>query len=214
MPQSQAKIQRSRLRVVGVAAADREAAPPPSDDELIDALARGDRDVADLLYDRLSDAVDRTLIRVLGKRDLDHDDLVQTAFEQILLTLARGRFARACSLKSWAISITTNLALGAIRRRRSERRYVDKNQDCEQLQVSSQAADPERAAELSALREQLGEIHPLTAQVVLLHEVMGFALAEVAVLTGLSIAAAQSRLVRGREELRRRLDQCRPGVLS
>lgn len=186
---------------------------PPSDDELIDAFERGDRDVAELLYDRLGTAVDLTLVKVLGKRDQDHDDLVQAAFEQILVTLARGRFARACSLKSWAVSITTHVALNAIRRRRSERRHVSQDQDAQQLQVTCKAIDPERAAQLGALREELGRISPATAQVVILHEVMGYGLAEIAALTGLSVSAAQSRLVRGREELRRRLEASRAGVL-
>jgi RNA polymerase sigma-70 factor (ECF subfamily) len=209
---SQIKPEQPRLRVV---VGGSEAAPlPPSDDELIDAFERGDRDVAELLYDRLSGAVDATLIKVFGKRDQDHDDLVQAAFEQVLVTLARRRFARACSLKSWAISITTNVALNALRKRRSERRHVDQEQDSEQLLVTSKSVDPERGAQLAALREELGRISPTTAQVVLLHEVMGCGLAEVAALTGLSLAAAQSRLVRGRDELRRRLEACKPGVLS
>jgi RNA polymerase sigma-70 factor (ECF subfamily) len=195
------------LRVLAGGSAD--APPPLSDDELIDAFEKGDRDVADLLYDHLEGAVDATLIKVLGRRDQDHDDLVQAAFEQILVTLARRRFGRACSLKSWAICITTNVALNAIRKRRSERRFVSPDHDSNEADVASRSIDPERAAQLSALRDELGRIAPATAQVIVLHEVMGCGLAEVAVLTGLSISAAQSRLVRGREELKRRLGASR-----
>jgi RNA polymerase sigma-70 factor (ECF subfamily) len=46
---------------------------------------------------------------------------------------------------------------------------------------------------------------PAKAQTVLLHEGMGYELSEIAVLTGVSIAAAQSRLVRGRKELQAKL---------
>ena len=203
MAQFLSKTLAPKLRVVEGGSAN---PAPPSDDELLEAFARGDSQIAELLYDRLAGSVDSTLIRVLGKRDQDHDDLVQAAFEQILLSLAGGRFARACSLKSWAIAITTNVALNAIRRRRSERRFVDRDQDTQQLHVVSHGMDPERAAHLGALRNELARISPATAQVVLLHEVMGCSLAEVSVLTGLSRAAAQSRLVRGRDELRRRLN--------
>ena len=43
------------------------------------------------------------------------------------------------------------------------------------------------------------------ATAVLLYDVFGHELAEIAVLTGVSVAAAQSRLVRGRKELRDRM---------
>lgn len=210
--QSPTRSTRPQLRVVEGDSQD--GAPRPlNDDELIDAFERGDEDIAELLYDRLAGVVDASLIKVLGKRDHDHDDLVQQAFEQILLTLARRRFARACSLKSWAISITTNLALNAIRKRRSERRYVDGEQEPQHLNVASSAADPERSAQLGALREELGRMSLLTAQVLILHEVMGCGLAEIAALTDLSVAAAQSRLVRGRSELRGRLEARDGGIL-
>jgi hypothetical protein len=53
------------------------------------------------------------------------------------------------------------------------------------------------------------------AHAVFLHDIEGYALHEISELTGVSLAAAQSRLVRGRRELLKRLDkeekQRRPG---
>jgi DNA-directed RNA polymerase specialized sigma24 family protein len=49
------------------------------------------------------------------------------------------------------------------------------------------------------------------ATAVLLYDVFGHDLAEVAVLTGATVAAAQSRLVRGRKELHDRLRQAEIG---
>ena len=183
-----------------------EARPSPADDEaLITAFERGDLETAQRLYDRLERVVAATLIKVLGERGQDHDDLMQSAFEQILVTLARKQFARACSLSSWAISVTTNVALNAIRQRRQERRNVDADAPPSDMGPTAEAG-PEQAALLRRLREELGQLSPVTASVVVMHEVMGHDLAEIAVLTGLSVSAAQSRLVRGRAELRKRLD--------
>jgi RNA polymerase sigma-70 factor (ECF subfamily) len=197
------------LRVVQGGGAER---PTVADDEaIIAAFERGDLATAQRLYDRLERVVAATLIKVLGERGQDHDDLVQSAFEQILITLAQRRFARACSLSSWAVSVTTHVALNAIRKRQHERRN---------LAADSVRADtgpdpeggPEQAAMLRTLREALAQLSPMTARVVVMHEVMGHDLAEIAVLTGLSVSAAQSRLVRGRAELRKRLDSTLPEV--
>ena len=49
-------------------------------------------------------------------------------------------------------------------------------------------------------------MNPQRAEALVLHDVLGHDLAEVSALLGVSIAAAQSRLVRGRSELKQRLD--------
>jgi RNA polymerase sigma-70 factor (ECF subfamily) len=196
------------LRPVPPAAAGAPKAPRTSDAELIEAVVRGDGAVAGELYDRLFHSVDQTLYRILGRRESDHEDLVQSSFEQIVKTLATRRFAGACSLKTWAASVATHVGLNALRSRRRERGVFDRSDDGNATPGSA-SENPERDAglrgELDRIRRELAEMNPSRAETLFLHQVLGYDLAEIATLTGTSIAAAQSRLVRGRHELYERL---------
>jgi RNA polymerase sigma-70 factor (ECF subfamily) len=197
------------LRVVPASGSTQAAAPGrPSDAELIEAVARGDDRVASLLYDRVAAVVDRTLVRVFGRREPDHDDLVQSTFEQIVITLARRRFAGACSLTTWAARVASHVGLNALRSRRRERRVIDKGTEVDEPAgpVSAQRQLEARGA-VERVRAALAEMDPAKAEAVFLHDVLGHELAEVAVLSGTSVAAAQSRLVRGRRELLERLER-------
>jgi len=75
--------------------------------------------------------------------------------------------------------------------------------------------DPERAlsarADLARLQLILGAMNPKHADVLVLHDVLGHELTAISEITGLSVAAAQSRLVRGRKELLRRAENDRSG---
>jgi RNA polymerase sigma-70 factor (ECF subfamily) len=182
-----------------------------SDEEIIEALERSDRQLADAVYDRLIGAVESTLYRMLGARVEEHDDLVQSAFEQIVLTVRRRQYAKACSLRGWAGVITTNIALNAIRSRRRERMFVDAGLTADEAgRGRPSGADVHREVaareDLRRLREQLADMPDTKSMPIVLHDVLGLDLAEIARLTGVSVAAAQSRLVRGRSELRKRMD--------
>lgn len=179
-----------------------------SDEDLIQAVVSGNDRIAAQLYDRLIGVIDRTLYRVFGRRESDHDDLVQTAFEQVVLTLARGSYAGNCSLKTWAARITSNVGLNALRSRRRERKVLDRNTELpdEGTQVLDLDRQTTARTMLNAVMEELAGMNQRRAQAVLLHDVEGFDLEEIARITGVSVAAAQSRLVRGRKELMKRLE--------
>lgn len=185
------------------------AARGPTDEQLVDAVQRGDPAVASLVYDRLLGAVDHALYRVFGRREHDHDDLVQAAFEQIVLTLSRRSYARACSLQTWASTIATHVAFNALRARRRERRVFDRDTTNASDADPPASGDLERAAgaraDLERVRWLLAQMKPERAETVFLHDVLGHDLAEISLMTRVSVAAAQSRLVRGRRELRDRL---------
>ena len=179
--------------------------------ELVEAVTRGEQTAATEFFSLVSKAVRGTLFQVLGPGDPDHDDLFQVALEKIVASIMRGKFVGRCSLATWASVITSRVAIDALRRRRSERRIFSFRRDDEDEwePPATETSRPDRQvvsrSELDAIRRALGKISPDKAEVVVLFEVMGHDLNEIAEITGVSIAAAQSRLVRGRKELAREL---------
>jgi RNA polymerase sigma-70 factor (ECF subfamily) len=185
---------------------------PLSDEELIAAVVRGDGAVASELYDRLLQTVEHTLYRILGRRESDHEDLIQSAFEQVVKTLTTRRFAGACSLKTWAGSVAANVGLNALRSRRRERAVIERSHD-DHAADGRAKEDPEREVgarrELDEVRRALAGLNPGRAEAVFLHDVLGHDLAEIAAFGNITIAAAQSRLVRGRRDLMQQLERGR-----
>ncbi len=205
-------IQRSRLRAVeGGASKTRRPEPGPSLSEtrLLEGIVRGDERIAAELYRHLLPAVETSLLRVFGGREADHEDLVQSVFEQIILTLARRSYAQACGLKTWASSIAARVALKALRNRYRQRRVFDLHVGPEavRLQCSHEDVESNVASRQSMqrLREELSRLAPLKAEAVILHDMLGHGLLEIAAMTGTSVSAAQTRLSRGRRELAARL---------
>ena len=180
-----------------------------SDDDLVQAIQRGDKKVGRLLYTRLVRVIDATLTRVLGPGQPDHDDWVQAAFEEVVRTIYTGQFKGRCRLTSWAASIACHIGLNAIRSRKTERGIFDRGENVEDSNLRHAPRDTERALEardeLRQLRRALATLSPGRAEAVLLHDALGYDLAEVAKMTSSTEAAVQSRLVRGRRDLQERL---------
>ncbi len=200
-------FRRPQLRVLTGSGAGR---PRPTEAELIQAIVEGDASLADELYGQLVGTVDRTLYRVFGRREQDHDDLVQMAFEQIVITLSRQTFAGGCSLKTWAAAITSRVGWKVLRSRRRERQVLDVRTEFTD-DIASGVGDVERDThsrlELEEIRRQLEQMKSNHAEAVFLHDVLGHELVEIALMTGVTVAAAQSRLVRGRRELTKRVQR-------
>jgi RNA polymerase sigma-70 factor (ECF subfamily) len=177
-----------------------------SDTELCHALAAGEAWAAEVIYDRVEDVVDAVLFRLLGPGDGEREDLAQQALEKVIASIVSGRFSQGCSLRSWATLITQHLAIDTMRARQRERKLFDRSVEHGTLElVAEDARTPERAAEtrrrVERLLAALSTVNRARAEAVVLHDILGHDLAEIARLTGVSVAAAQSRLVRGRKEI-------------
>lgn len=181
-------------------------APVLDDAEILEGVRRGDVTAASALHDRARPQVDRTIQRLLGRRDRDHEDLAQLSLIGLVRSL-RG-FRGECSLDTWTSRVTAHTVFKELRRRRTERKVFDVTVDASMLDVS--LVDPDRDASMrSALhrvRHHLAAIDSVKAWTVLLHDVSGYDLREIAEITEVSVAAAQTRLVRGRRELHARIE--------
>ena len=177
-----------------------------TDDRLCDALASGEGWAADVLYDRVEEIVGTVLFQVIGPADHERDDLIQQALEKVISTVVSGQFGRRCSLKSWAALITQHVAFDALRLRARERTVLDRSVVPETLElVATSDETPELAVDMrrrmESLRAALSATKRDRAEAVLLHDVLGHELTEIAQMTGVSVSAAQSRLVRGRRDV-------------
>jgi RNA polymerase sigma-70 factor (ECF subfamily) len=182
------------------------ARPALDDSELLASLRAGDVGAATALHDRVRAQVDRTIRRLLGPRDLDHEDLAQLAMIELVSTI--GRYRGDCSLDSWTSTLTAHVVYKHIRRRKTERRIfgvLDPDFLAETRSSSKTVRDAILRSVMGRVRAHLAEIDESKAWTFLLHDVCGYDLREIAEITGVSVAAAQTRLVRGRREVHERI---------
>jgi len=159
-------------------------------------------------------AVRLVLRRLVGTEDPEYEDLVQSAIEHVLLTFERRQFRGDCPKGGWAAVIARNVAIDAIRARSRERQLFARDG----ADLSDTAAAPgldlkPGPEHLLGVQERLRRVKSALlglgaskANVVFLHDVLGHELPDVAGILGISVAAAQSRLVRARREIIDQID--------
>jgi RNA polymerase sigma-70 factor (ECF subfamily) len=179
------------------------------DETLIRAVLEGDDRITAELYKRLFPRIERALCRVFGGRDRDHDDLVQGSFLQVISSIASRKFSGRCPLAQWASAVATKVGLMALRSRCRERRSISPADPGEIFDTSGPRYEIERQLDarddVRRVQDALAAMSEARAEILLLHDVVGHELVDIAALTGASVAAVQSRLVRGRRELMQRL---------
>jgi RNA polymerase sigma-70 factor (ECF subfamily) len=172
-------------------------------------LARKKRGRREAVRDTLKSVrstVDTVVRRLVGSTDPEYEDLVQSSLVNVLATFDGGKFRGDCPPRGWAAVIARNVAVDAIRARARERRVIAHDGDAvADEQGHAAGLGPERLTDLHETLERVNRalrgLGPKKARVVYLHDVLGYQLEEVATMLGTSVAAAQSRLVRGRREI-------------
>jgi RNA polymerase sigma factor (sigma-70 family) len=172
----------------------------PTDAELVAAIRSGDARTAEIFYRRLRGPIDRALLRVFGRREQDHEDFVQIALEQVVDSLAMKSFRGHCSLTTWGALIGSRVALGEIRRRVRRGPH-----EAPAVELAAGVDESERLQARQLLRQvraALAQLGRRRADVVYLSDIEGYSEGEIAEALGISVAAAHSRLVRGRRGMR------------
>lgn len=176
----------------------------PSDAELMAATREGDRDAFALLVDRYQDPLVGYLARLTGCRQRA-EDLAQDAF--LALYQHADRYVEQGRLQGLLYRIATNRLRSQERRARRwrllEPALVSRNgHRAEPPRAPQRVLDDEAQRELAAALAAL----PIAFRVPLvLHEIEGWPLAEIARWIGCREGTVKSRIHRGRRRLRERL---------
>jgi RNA polymerase sigma-70 factor (ECF subfamily) len=203
----------AQLRLVDPVEADRSSPDPshsrnpptprptPDDAQLLAAIREGDPTAASALYDRARPIVDRTIRRLIGRDDRDHDDLAQLSLIEIIHSIERYR--GDCALDGWLSTVTAHTVFKQLRKRKSESRVFSSEEAPEiagRIELNADRRGALRSV-VERVRKHLDGLEKSKAWTFLLHEVCGYDLREIAEITEVSVAAAQQRLSRGRREL-------------
>jgi RNA polymerase sigma-70 factor (ECF subfamily) len=188
-------------------AASKQTPPDPSldDIELLTALRASDPTAATAFHDRAKPQIDRTILRLLGRRDNDHDDLAQLAMIEIIYAIEK--FRGDCSLDSWISMLTARVVYKQLRRRKIERRTFGAIDPEMTTATSARKTERDAMAKMMMARvaTHLEGMEEQKAWTFLLHDVRGYDLQEISEIMAVSVSAAQTRLVRGRREIHERI---------
>jgi RNA polymerase sigma factor (sigma-70 family) len=178
---------------------------------MLAGVVAGERSAHAALYELLYPVVARTLQKILRDSSGDFEDLVQVSFERIVRTLVGSRRVPIENLAAWSGSIAAHVALDALRKRTRERRLFERENTGALAGERARAPSMERQLEarqkLAWLQETLARMNADQAQTLLLHDVLGHGLSEIASIMGVTPAAAQRRLSRAHEDLQRRAER-------
>ena len=164
--------------------------------ELMDRLLQDPPAGLAALHARFSKDVNRLVWRLLGA-DVEHDDIVQQVFLQMLRSIHRLR--DPARLHMWVRSITVNVVRSELRRRTVRRAFLREPREAESH------GDLAHDLEVRALvRESVELLEKMPAReriVFVLYHMEDFSLPEVAEACGYSLMTAKRRLSNARRRL-------------
>ncbi len=180
------------------------------DSELVQLSLNGDREAfGELIQRHWRKCVDVGCYFLRNRDDAEDQaqNAVMRAFEHL------DQYQGEAEFSTWLARIVANQCLMLMRaRRRARFVYIDEpvsGQKTVPFQLPSSDPDPEgdlAYTQLTAvLRAEVGRIPRLMRNVMMLRDIQGLPMSDVADQLGITVSAAKSRLVRARTELRSRM---------
>ena len=186
------------------------------DRDLVARVRAGDFGAASTLLSRHQDAAFTVALRLMGQR-ADAEDIAQEALVRAYTRIAE--LSDPSSFEAWLRRIAVNLSLNALRRRgllSFESISASDGEDREPQRVVDRRSTTEDAALTGALRDEIDLLLqelPVEQRVALiLSDMYGYDIAEIADLQRCGLSAAKMRIRRGRDRFRKLLEKAR--VLS
>ncbi|HEX6895679.1 MAG TPA: sigma-70 family RNA polymerase sigma factor [Bryobacteraceae bacterium] len=185
---------------------------PPREDELITGLCHADDQAYEVLIQRYQQPVYNLVCRLLND-PCDASDIVQEVFLKVFRNI--GNFRHGSSLKTWIYRIAVNEAYNHRRWfSRHQRQEVAFGPDESAPAHADSFADPSRSPfeeaaghETRALVEAaLEKLNPKFRAAVVLRDIEDLSYEEIAAVLEVSLGTVKSRILRGREALRKILE--------
>jgi RNA polymerase sigma-70 factor (ECF subfamily) len=181
-------------------------APAATDELLVGTAKSGDRHAFAELWERHSNAAFRVAYRITKNQE-DAEDVLQEAWMKAYVHLKT--FDGRAKFSTWLTRIVINSALMSLRRKRTHPETSMEITDGETWQPREVADETKNVDELyvrhertERLRRAICRLKPSLRNVVEIHQSNDSSVKEIAKLTGLSVAAIKSRLLRARAVLR------------
>jgi RNA polymerase sigma-70 factor (ECF subfamily) len=188
---------------------------PTANQEFIERLKRGEAAAFEELVAERSGEIYGLLFR-LTENGEEARDLTQETFLRAFQNI--NRFRGDADVRTWIYRIAINQARNRFRwwrrRRRDTTVSLDQKQGESGQSISGTLAEPsenpeqqtlahERELALRAALQRLGQAYRET---VILRDIEGFTYEEIAETLGINVGTVKSRLARGRQELRKKLE--------
>ncbi len=196
-------------------AAGTSAAFSTAETEFIEKLKAGDANAFDTLANRYASDIYGLLFRITQDAE-EASDLTQETFLSALKAIQK--FRGEADLKTWLFRIAINESRNRFRWWKRRRRDVTISLDVTigesdtplSETFSSDALNPEektlRGEREKILREALNELPDIFREAVVLCDIEGLSYEEIAQTLEVNIGTVKSRIARGRDELRRKLE--------
>ena len=207
---------RGQLELDQVAPATSVESRTVAEEQFIERLRRGDAAAFEVLVQERSSEIYGLLYRLTENIE-EARDLTQETFLRAFQSISH--FRGEADLRTWMYRIAINQARNRWRwwkrRRRDSTFSIDSSNDNGKLSLleslrSEGIKDPEQdtlAHERErVLRKGLSDLRRVYREAVVLRDIEGLAYEEIAVALDISVGTVKSRLARGRQELRRKLE--------
>ena len=209
-------VLRGQVDLEQVASAPVDDARPQAETQFIEKLKRGDAAAFEKLVNERSGEIYGLLYR-LTENGEEARDLTQETFLRAFQSI--NHFRGDSDLRTWIYRIAINQARNRWRWWRRRRRDVTVSIDAPEMGGrlglvstlrSTNVKDPEQHTLANererVLQKALSGLRRVYREAVVLRDIEGFAYEEIATTLNISIGTVKSRLARGRQELRRKLD--------
>src|SRR5271167_3756060 len=176
---------------------------------LVAAAKRGESVAFDVLCERLTPRILRSLLRITKNRE-DAEDALQDSLLSAFLHIAE--FDGRSAFSTWLTRIAINSALMILRKKRTSHEIsmdgsLDSDMKAAPWEMPDHAPNPEKRYAQSEreniLRGAIGTLRPTIRKVIELQQLQEHSMKETAALIGISVPAAKARLFHGKVALRK-----------